>query len=227
MGDCQILALTKFNLQAVLCPLFTCLLFKTLMKRFIGLVYPSPIWNESLLCSMRLPLCCPLQSRVMAPTTLSVLKQIKSHWQTLSALSSPLCFALGLLQPWQNCFDMCMDSQPVFLTLPTFLTSSAVHCDSCNGKAIATLLWYPGTCGWMLSCLKAAVTTKSPNGSVTEEEMLPPTRLWMSGSFFPHPSSRPGITAFQRCHSPFPCLLKVPRRMWPGAVQYYLNLLAI
>lgn len=35
MGDCQILARTKFNLQAVLCPLSTCLLFKTLMKRLI------------------------------------------------------------------------------------------------------------------------------------------------------------------------------------------------
>lgn len=38
-----------------------------------------------------------------------------------------------------------------------------------------------------------------------------------------HPPSRSHITAFQRCHSPFPCLHEVPRRMWPGAVQYSLN----
>lgn len=143
MGDRQILALTKFNLQAVFCPLSTCLLFKTLMKRFIGLVYSSPIWNESLLCHMHLPLCCPLQSRATAPETLLVLKQIKSHWQTLSALSSPLCFALGLLRQWQNCFDVGIDFQPIFLPQ----TSSSNLC-----RPLWCLQWqihqYPSQVSW-------------------------------------------------------------------------------
>lgn len=48
MGDCQILALTKFNPQAVLGPLSPCLLCQTLMKKLIRLVYPSPIRDEEL-----------------------------------------------------------------------------------------------------------------------------------------------------------------------------------
>lgn len=79
MGDCQLSAPTKFNLQAVLCPLSTCLLSKTLMKRLIRLVYLSPTWVEQLRPSTQPPPRCPLQSRSGALATLSAPKQIKSH----------------------------------------------------------------------------------------------------------------------------------------------------
>lgn len=217
MGDCQILALTKFNLQPELCPLSTCLLFKTLMKRFIGLVYPSLIWSESLLCHTCLPLCCPLQSRAPAPAMLSVLKQIKSHWQTLSTLSSPLCFALSLRRQWQNCFGMCIASQPVSLPLPMF------------PFAFACPLWFlqwqnylhPSRVSWHLWLAaelqkdishKCARWLRHQGGTTSTYQAVADLETSC------HPPSRSHVTAFQRCHSPFPCLHKVPRRMWPGAV---------
>lgn len=41
MGHCQILALTKFNLQAVICPFSTCLLLKTLNEEIYLIGFPE------------------------------------------------------------------------------------------------------------------------------------------------------------------------------------------
>lgn len=79
MGDCQILALTRFNLQAMFCPLSTCLLFKMLRKRFMGRVEPHPVWDEELQPSSCAHLAGPLQSRTGDLAIPSALKQVKSH----------------------------------------------------------------------------------------------------------------------------------------------------
>lgn len=69
-----------------------------------------------------------------------------------------------------------------------------VHCDSCNGKTIAILLRCPGTCGWLLNCGKASVTSV-PDGYVIKEELPPPTRLWtiwkLLVTLLPGPTSLP------------------------------------
>lgn len=166
-----------------------------------------------------------------ALATVSVLKQIKSHWQTLSASSSPLCFAFGLLLWWQNCFDMFTDSQgPALcrtpLPLPSLLSSvvfvMTIPLRSFSGVPAST------TFQLHMSNIQPQVWIWWAVQGMGESLCLLPGETWKDfRAFFLHPPSSQHMRSFWKKSFSPSSLHNIPGRMWPVALQYYFNLYCI
>lgn len=118
---------------------------------------------------------------------------------------------------------MCIASRPVSLPLPMFPIPSACPLrflqwqNHCRPPQVSWHLWLAAELQEGISH-KCARWLRHKGGTTSTNQAVDDLEASR------HPPSRSHITAFPRCHSPFPCLHKVPRRMWPGAVQYRLNL---